>query len=230
MSPRGLMINRKRSSHLWLWFLLVILAVLVAVSTWYAYLWYTTGKMPPVPITRAIAVAPGISEKEVTKSDINDHTVPPTHPRYISIPALDIGKTRVFPVGVDKNNVLGTPSNISDAAWYEKSMTPGNGYGAVLIDAHNGGYTREGIFANLYKIEKGDDIVVERGDGKRFTYRVVSNVTMSLSDVNKYGMKQMMQSVDETKEGLSLITCAGNYVPKLGQFDKRVMVRAVLID
>lgn len=60
-------------------------------------------------------------------------------------------------------------------------------------------------------------VTVERGDGKSFTYKVVSNVTMSLDDVNKYGMQQMMQSVDPNKEGLSLITCAGNYIPRLGQ-------------
>lgn len=227
---RGLEIRHKRDLHLWLWLFWVILILAVAMAAWFAYRWYTTGELPPVPVARAIEVTPGVSEKKVTNDDIANYTVPATHPRYISIPSLDVGKTRVFPVGVDKHNVLGTPNNISDAAWYEKSMTPGSGYGAVLIDAHNGGYTHQGIFANLYKIKAGDEVTVERGDGKKFTYKVVSNVTMSLQDVNKYGMNQMMRSVDENKEGLSLITCAGNYVPKLGQFDKRVMVRAVRVD
>jgi LPXTG-site transpeptidase (sortase) family protein len=131
-------------------------------------------------------------------------------------------------VGVTKNNVLDTPKNIHDAAWYSKSATPGSGYGAVLIDAHNGGYTKDGIFAKLSKLAKGDEISVERGDGKVFTYIVTSNVTMGLDEVNERGMKEMMVSSDSSKEGLSLITCAGNYVPRLGQFDKRVMVRAVV--
>lgn len=226
----GLKIRQKQSFRPWLWLFWAIVAVVLAASAWFTYRWYTTGQMPPMPIAHAIAVTPGVSEKPVTKDAISSYTVPALHPRYISIPSLDVGKTRVFPVGVDKNNVLGTPNNISDAAWYDKSMTPGSGYGAVLIDAHNGGYTRDGIFANLYKIKPGDTVTVERGDGELFTYKVVSNVTMSLQDVNKYGMSEMMQSADENKEGLSLITCAGNYVPKLGQFDKRVMVRAVRVE
>lgn len=226
----GLEIRQKRSFRPWVWLFWAIIVVVLAVGAWLTYRWYMTGQVPPLPIAHAVTVTPGVSEKPVTRDAILSYTVPALHPRYISIPSLDIEKTRVFPVGIDKNNMLGMPNNISDAAWYDKSVVPGSGYGAVLIDAHNGRHTHNGIFTNLYKIKVGDIVTVERGDGELFTYKVVSNVVMSLQDVNKYGMNQMMQSVDENKEGLSLTTYAGNYVPKLGQFDKRVMVRAVRVD
>lgn len=96
-----------------------------------------------------------------------------------------------------------------------------------VIDGHNGGVTKDGVFAKLADIKEGDEIIIERGDGEKFSYYVVSNETMSLEKANKEGMRDMMVSADSTKEGLSLITCAGNWIPRDKVFDKRVMVRAV---
>jgi LPXTG-site transpeptidase (sortase) family protein len=135
---------------------------------------------------------------------------------------------RVQKVGVTSNNQLDVPKNINDAAWYQKSATPGQGYGAVLIDGHNGGITRNGVFAKLNTLSQGDQITVERGDGKKYTYSVVENESMSLDEVNSTGMKKMMKSADEDTEGLSLITCDGKWIPKIQQFDRRIMLRAVL--
>ena len=39
-----------------------------------------------------------------------------------------------------------------------------------------------------------------------------------------------MTPYDGTKEGLGLITCAGNWVPRDKVFDKRILVRAVIAD
>lgn len=188
-----------------------------------------TGMQPPVPFPVAMA-DPKVDETDVTPSAVDSYKVPATHPRYISIESLGVGKTRVFSVGVTDQNLLDTPRNINDAAWYKKSMTPGSEYGAVLINAHNGGNTKNGVFAKLSTMKEGDEITVERGDGKIFTYSVVENQIMDLDEVNKTGMKMMMQSADSTKEGLNLITCAGKWIPRLGQFDQRVMLRAVIVN
>lgn len=102
--------------------------------------------------------------------------------------------------------------------------------GVVLIDAHNGGITRNGVFEKLGTLKKGDTITVERDDGKKFTYEVRENQSMSLDDVNTKGMKMMAESAVPGKEALNLITCDGKWAPRLGQFDRRIMLRAVLVD
>lgn len=229
MARQGLEIKHKRSFH---WVSLLIWALLLGLLlaiVWFGYRYFTTGELPPVVSVRALEADPRVDESPVSKKQVDQHIVPANQPRYISIPSLGIGNTRVFKVGVDKNNQLGAPANISDAAWYEKSMTPGAGYGAVLIDAHNGGVTRDGVFAKLGTLSRGAEIIVERGDGKKFTYKVIENESMPLEEVNKTGMKKMMQSVEAGKEGLSLITCDGKWVPKYQQFDRRIMLRAVRI-
>ena len=227
---RGLEIRRKRDFHLWGWVFWIVLLGLTAACLWFGYRYFTTGELPPGLSAKALTADPSVDESPVSQKQIAEYTVPADQPRYVSIPELGIGDTRVFPVGVTANNQLDTPKNISDAAWYTKSAKPGQGYGAVLIDAHNGGISRNGVFAKLGTLERGAHITVERGDGKKFTYRVVSNVSMSLEEVNKTGMQTMMKSAEPDKEGLSLITCDGKWVPKYHQFDRRIMVRAVRID
>ena len=100
--------------------------------------------------------------------------------------------------------------------------------GSFLIDGHNGGITKSGVFAKLSTLQAGDKIIIERGDGKKFTYGVVENISMSLEEANTSGMKKMTQSIESDKEGLSLITSDGKWIPKYQQFGSRIMLRATL--
>ncbi|RYX78840.1 class F sortase [bacterium] len=230
MTP-GLNIDKTSDHHVFRWVAAFAIVAVMCISAWYAYLWYTKGETPPLPIVPASAMAdPTIDETPITPAQVDAHAVPASHPRYISMPSLGIDKARVVSVGLTKQNLLDTPKNIADTAWFEKSATPGMGAGAVVIDGHNGGITRDGVFAKLASLNNGDVITIERGDGKKISYAVAENKTMSLQDANTKGMKDMMNSIDLNKEGLSLITCAGNWVPRDKVFDKRVMVRAVIID
>lgn len=225
----GLSIAPRKERHFGRWFLVLIVIISICVSAWYVYRWYATGATPPIPIPVAKA-DPSVDESDVSQADIDKYAVSADQPRYISIDALGVGKTRVYPISTDAHNMLEMPRNIHDAGWYKKSVTPGNGYGAILIDAHSSGNTKDGIFTKLDTLKEGDQITIERGDGKLFRYNVTENQTMSLDQVNATGMKMMMQSADPSKEGLNLITSAGTWVPSLGQFDKRVMLRAVAAD
>lgn len=225
----GLEIEAGKDRHYGWWAMLGLAIVSLIIIGWYAYQWYTHGLQPPIPIPIARADT-RVDESDVSKIMVDTYTVPATNPRYISIPSLDVSKTRIYPVGVTDQNLLDTPRNIHDAAWYKKSVTPGVGYGAVLINAHNGGISKDGVFAKIGQLKTGDEIIVERGDSQEYKYSVVENQIMSLEDVNEFGMKMMMESADPSVEGLNLITCAGKWIPKIQQFDQRVMLRAVAVE
>ena len=174
-----------------------------------------------------------VDETEVTQEKKDDYQVPnPSFPRYLSIPSLKISNARVVQIGTIKNTgQLDSPKSIYDAGWYAKSGLPGAGKGAVLIDGHNGGPTKGGIFENLGSLSKGSEIIIERGDGQRITYQVVDNREMSVEDINNesnpLGMKTMLNSMDPKKEGLNMITCVGDWDYAKNTFNKRVMLRAV---
>lgn len=225
----GLVIESKRTFHPWRWLFLLILIGLIAAAGWYGYRWYTTGEEPPLQIPIASADS-RIDESPLSQTKIDSYTVPAAEPRYISIPALKLSKVRVTKVGITADNQLDVPKNINDTAWFKDSATPGSGAGAVLVDGHNGGRTKDGAFAKLSTLQAGDRITIERGDGKKFTYKVVENKSMSLEEVNATGMRKMTQSIEPDVEGLSLITSDGKWVPKYKQFDRRIMLRAVLVD
>lgn len=228
LNVSGLYIPYKRDYHIKFILGLLITVAMISAIGWFGYKWFTTGEKPPVvPLPASAMADPSIDESRVTLADINNYKVPASHPRYISIPALNVEKARVQNVGLTKSNTVDTPKNIADAAWYNKSALPGQGFGAVLIDGHNGGITRDGIFARLDQLKKGDEIVIERGDGKKIRYNVMENKIETLKEANTSGMKRLLTPFDSGKEGLGLITCAGNWVPRDKVFDKRIMIRAV---
>ena len=224
----GLSLEQKNNLHLGCWFALALSIAILLVAGYWAYDWYAHGNKPPViPLPATAYADPSVEETPLSESAVDKYTVPATHPRYITIPALGIGKARVMSVGLTKLNTLDTPRNINDTAWYNKSALPGQGYGQVVIDGHNGGVSRDGVFINLDRLKNDDEIIVQRGDGKKITYKVVKVVTMSLKETNEKGMQQLVKPYDQGKEGLGLITCAGKWIPRDKVFDKRILVWAV---
>ena len=114
-----------------------ILAIVLLVGGGYlTYKWVSSGGTMPLPIVGATD-QPDVDETPASPKQVDEHTVPPTHPRYITISKIGIAKTRVFPVGLAKDGTVDVPKNIYDTAWYTNSSTPGSGNGAVLIDAHS---------------------------------------------------------------------------------------------
>lgn len=227
----GLEISRSRqTSAILAWIFGALSVIFIGVAGYSLYSWYMTGSTPldiPLPVAKADA---RINESPVTTDQVDAHQVGPLEPRYISIPSLSVSKARVMNVGLTDTNNLDVPQNIHDAGWFNKSATPGSGFGTVVIDGHSVGINENGVFIDMHKLRKGDMITIERGDGQQINYEVADNRTMSLDEANATGMQSMMSSVDAEKEGLSLITCAGNWIPRMNMFDQRVMLRAVAID
>ncbi len=154
---------------------------------------------------------------------VRTYTVPPANPRYLDIPKLKV-HGRVLALGVDRKNELKAPYGIYDAGWYDASAKPGEN-GAMLVDGHSGIGRTRGIFHDLTKLVPGDDIVVQRGDGQTFTYKVVD---VKVQDVGQVDMSTLLVSADTAKPGLNLITCAGDQIPGTFSLKQRVVVRAVL--
>lgn len=158
-----------------------------------------------------------------TTDSLSKYTVAPDKPRFITIPSQD-QKARILPMGTEPNGQLTSPNNIYDIGWYTGSSLPGQP-GAMLVDGHKSSWKANGTFFGLKKLEPGDKVSVERGDGTLFTYRVVKS---QIFDHDKVDMVSALKSVDPTRPGLNLITCEGGVIPGTSKFDKRIIVYAVL--
>ncbi|MBQ3318508.1 class F sortase [Candidatus Saccharibacteria bacterium] len=181
--------------------------------------------------TRAVATTPAVeeevSEEEVTEEQRAEYYVPADHPRYLNIESLGVAKSRIMSLGQNSDGSLATPNNIFDVAWYNGSAKPGSG-GTIVINGHNGGPNIIGVFKYLPNVQKGEKITIERGDGTIFTYEVVENVTVPLSEANSY-MKTAFSSPVEGRESLTLITCTGDWSAVQNTYLSRQFLRAVLI-
>lgn len=167
-------------------------------------------------------------EEEPTDEEVNEYVVAEDRPRYLSIAKLGVVNARVIPVGVKSNGELGTPNNIFDVGWYESSGKPGQG-GTLVIDGHNGGPHVHGVFKDLPNLEKGDIVVVERGDGKIFRYAVEENNAVPLAESDLYMMTALKTPI-AGKESLTLISCTGEWSQQQGTYLSRQFTRAVLLD
>ena len=169
-----------------------------------------------------------LDETKPTETEVAEYTVAPDRPRYLSIEKLGITNSRILPMGVNTSGELDTPNNIFDVGWYESSGKPGGG-GTMLIDGHNGGPHVYGVFKRLPELTTGDIIQVERGDGKVFKYKVVENVSVPLSDSDKY-MATAAKSPETGKESVTLISCTGEWSQAQGTYLSRQFTRAILIE
>ncbi len=169
-----------------------------------------------------------LDETEISDAELNNYTVAPDRPRYLSIEKLGIKDARILPIGLSSSKQLQTPNNIFDVGWYTESGLPGEG-GTMVMDGHNGGPTKTGVFKYLPGLAEGDIINVERGDGKNFSYSVVENVAYPLDQANT-NMNSAFTSPVSGKESITLITCSGEWSDIQKTYLSRQFVKAVLLE
>lgn len=205
----------------------IFIASFIRVATFEAK-YYSEKEGSERVVIEETAHAPEVDETEITEEQVVEYTVAYDRPRYLTIEKLGIKNARILAVGLTTNGELGTPNNIFDAGWYDASGKPGQG-GTLLLDGHNGGPTKIGIFKYLPSLDKGDKIIVERGDGTIFNYEVVENTTVSLDEADGY-MAVALRTPIAGKESLSIITCTGEWSQERSTYLSRQFTRAILIE
>lgn len=182
--------------------------------------------MPRAVANLVEEVVQEVSEEEVTEQQRREHTVAADEPRYLSIPKLGVKNARVLKMGINKSGELDTPYGIFDIGWYGQSSKPGTG-GVLVMDGHNGGPNVEGVLKHLNTLYAGDEIIIERGDGQIFTYKVADNQEVPLSEADDY-MTKAFQSPAPGHESLTLISCIGEWSQVQQTYLSRQFTRAVL--
>lgn len=188
-----------------------------------------------------------IDKTPVTDKDRAEYKVADNKPRFISADSIGLSNARVKEVGLssansDGSQQMGAPNNIYDAGWFNclnnpvaktrcsNYTAPGSNStnSAAVIDGHS----CEGkgcVFDKLGELKKGDKIKIEMGNGKTFTYMVVKNETVKLSDLD---MDKVMKPATN-QPGLNMITCDGSWKARdsrgVRTMDKRTVVYTELV-
>lgn len=171
-----------------------------------------------------MAYIPSIQEETPAATYLTDYKVEGSFPRYISVPALSL-TARTIPVGVDGRGQPRLPIHSYDAGWYTVSAKPGEAGEAVISGTCTTPSTK-GVFEELHTVSKGEEIIVERGDGVKVRY-VVSHIEHVLTaDLD---MMKLLHTQEGYKTGLSIVTCSGTYNSKTNDMSERIVVYATQI-
>lgn len=172
----------------------------------------------------SVELSPGSlpDESDQDPDVVRNHQVAPDKPRYLRIPKIGVDH-RIIEVGVSTDNQLGSPASIHDVGWYRNSAKPGQD-GASLMDGHVSGPTQPGVFRNLIKLNVGDLIEVERGDGEIITYEVRQKQSYPYAETD---MHAALRSIEHGKHALNLITCDGKFNAATNNYEDRLIVFAV---
>lgn len=177
-----------------------------------------------VPTSEQLAGLPTRPTEDKTPEQKQEHTVPATHPRHITIPSINVS-ANIISVGLTADGAMAAPETAWDVGWYNQSALPGTDKGALLLDGHvNNTLNTPGVFFKLAALKKGDAITLERGDGAEISYTIVG---VEQTPTEKVDMARMMQSAEQGKQGLNIISCGGVYDHAKRTFVDRVLVFAV---
>lgn len=165
---------------------------------------------------------------EVEMEDWSAYTVAPNKPRFLTIPAIGLYNIPIIEVGVTSAGAMGAPNSSFTVGWYYRSAYPGRvGKWATVIDGH-GGSLGDGIFKELPRLVAGNEITIEMGDGRVFTYVVTEMVFKDKGSAADAYMKVADRPVDAETPTLTLITCTGAWIRAEQTYAQRLFVRAVL--
>jgi LPXTG-site transpeptidase (sortase) family protein len=163
--------------------------------------------------------AEGKDESALPKNALTSYRVAPNLPRGIYIDKLNIA-ARVLPMGVNADGSMQAPLGIYDAGWYSGSVRPGE-TGAMVLNGHSSGPTRQGLFGRLDTLKVGDEVVLEKGDMVRLKYKVMLIETVPLAEVD---MHKVSLPFGTAASGLNIYTCTGKWLPEKNTFDHRTIV------
>jgi LPXTG-site transpeptidase (sortase) family protein len=144
----------------------------------------------------------------------------PGKPTRLEIPVIAVDE-KLHGVGLNPDGSMEMPA-FGDAGWYNPGPPPGGSGPAVLV-AHVHSPAGEDVFSRLHELQPGDEVTVHRTDGAS------TFVVDGSEQVSKMDLPLDRIWIDTEASALRLITCGGEYDPKIGGFPDNTIVYAHLI-
>jgi LPXTG-site transpeptidase (sortase) family protein len=152
-------------------------------------------------------------------ADVATPVAKPGNPTRVEIPVIAVDE-KLHGVGLNPDGSMEMPA-FGDAAWYKPGPRPGGAGPAVLV-AHVRGPGGADVFSRLHELQPGDEVTVHRTDGAS------TFVVDGSEQVPKEDLPLDRIWIETDASALRLITCGGEYDPKIGGFPDNTIVYAHL--
>lgn len=142
-------------------------------------------------------------------------------PVRIKIPSIKLD-ANIQQLGIANDGSMEVPKSLIDVGWYKWGPRPG-AKGSAVIDGHlNGPHYALGVFDQLQKLKRGDNVYIVDNNGKSILFVVRETRTFSpQSDTN-----EVFNKTDGYH--LNLITCEGVWNSDQHSYSERRVVFADL--
>ena len=139
----------------------------------------------------------------------------------LEVPKININAKFVTLGIIASTNTMDSPKNKDDVAYYDFTPRPGYG-GNTVLSGHVDWFTGQtGVFWDLKKLEKGDELDIVLEDSKKYRYKVTETGLYNNDDAP---IDQILG--DTPVESVTMITCEGSFNPSSAEYNKRRVVRA----
>lgn len=147
-----------------------------------------------------------------------------SEPTRMIIPTLSFDEPITENLGLNDDKTIEVPQDYSAVGWYNLSQTPGE-RGPSIYLGHVSSKEGPEVFHELYKLNSGDEIVMEREDGIKAVYQVYDLESVPIDD---FPTEKVYGKIKNSE--IRLITCAGDYNDLTRRFSQNTIVYAALVD
>ena len=154
------------------------------------------------------------------QSAVPEIVAPRPRPVGLQMQSIDVARFPVRAVGLEFDGQMEIP-NETEIGWYQYGATAGQP-GATVLAAHVSWNRTSGPFAQLGRVEPGEQIEVTLDDGSVRRYEVTERAVYGKLELPRERLWRT--TGDET---LVLITCGGDYNPDIRRYRENIVVYAV---
>lgn len=145
----------------------------------------------------------------------------PGFPVRLKIPIINVDASIEY-VGISSKGAMEVPNNTTDVGWFKFGARPGENGSAVIAGHFDGENGEAGVFNNLHKLKKGDELYIQYGTGTSISFVVRESRTYDP------GYAEDVFTRNDSAY-LNLITCDGVWDEAKKNYSKRLVVFADLM-
>lgn len=176
---------------------------------------------PTPPTTTIRPAAPPVPAPSWANTPAQRTPLVAPHPVRVSIPAIGVDSS-IVDIGVDATGELVPPDTADVVGWFTASPSPGD-MGPALLAAHVDSRAGPGVFFRLVDLKPGDAVTVERADGTKASFSVVSTTRVA-----KAAFPTDLVYAPLPAPMLRLITCGGVFDRAAHSYRDNVIVEAAV--
>lgn len=149
--------------------------------------------------------------------------LPASEPVTLRVEAIN-ATSSLIPLGLGADGTVEVPplNQPLQAGWYRYGPTPGE-LGPAVVLGHVNAHGEHGIFARLSELGPGEDISIDRADGRTAVFTVTR-----VEQIPKTAFPTAAVYGDTTAPELRLITCGGQLDRERHSYRDNIIVYAAL--